>query len=959
VFVLGVGDEICDENLQPLHVVYFLLLSYFSHSVGAFSLQRCFLAGRTAICSNHKLSQIPTDLPLSVRSIDLRGNNISNIQLSDFSDFPNVTSLNLKHNGISHIGKLTFSKLTSLRQLILSDNRIEILIEEVFHGLSKLKELLIDSNHIQSVEPNAFRLLSSLTFLNLSSNNLRTISQVHLRHMPLLNQLIIRNISITTFSSPDLANTSTQIKSLDLSRNPLEKFEVSADVFPKLNELSIGEPTLKPILRWNVQNSSVLSNVTTLDVTGIRMASNNEWIKLFSTFNSSVTLLNLNKMRFMKPDVLINLSCSLSKLQQLKIQKNSLIIGPNLFHTCHSVTSLNLRDNNIKRINDGSFSSFRRLQILILSYNRIQRVPLATQKLTSLQELDLSFNHIKTIGCHDFTGLENLKQLDLQQNKITVLSNCSFLKMNKLQILKLQGNLIAEFGSVFQTSLPNLKLLYLDRNKLTEITRDVFSGLKSLRDLFLAQNQIKRLHKGCFSGLTKLMGLQLQKNELKDTAFNSLYFEDLLNLRRLDLQNNNFKVGQNSHIKTSPFQNLSRLDSLLISGRSSAGHTILPSNFLQGLKSLSAFSCKKWGLSNFSENFFHHTPRLISLDISSNDLFEVPAEVFAPIPNLQKLQIGDTNLGSLDFLINANLTKLTFLNAQKNSFSVISENIIKSVPSLQELDLKQNSFTCDCENAWLVSWIINDEQTQVRDAHSFKCKYPPERKGSTLLQLNVQSCLLDVGFLCFICSSCFTSLILVATFIFHFSRFQLMYAYYLLMAWLFDSRKRQKHAECLYDGFVSYNSKDEAWVCEQLVPKLEQEQGWRLCLHHRDFLPGRPIVENIAEAVYRSRKTICVVSRRYLQSEWCSKELQLASFRLFDEREDVLILVFLEDIPSYHLSPFYRMKKLLQRRTYLSWTRAQDNPQLFWEKLRQALRSTSTGVEEERLRLTANSLCSE
>ncbi|KAJ0063841.1 hypothetical protein NL108_012526, partial [Boleophthalmus pectinirostris] len=38
----------------------------------------------------------------------------------------------------------------------------------------------------------------------------------------------------------------------------------------------------------------------------------------------------------------------------------------------------------------------------------------------------------------------------------------------------------------------------------------------------------------------------------------------------------------------------------------------------------------------------------------------------------------------------------------------------------------------------------------------------------------------------------------------------------------------------------------------------------------------KPIVENIADAIYGSRKTICVISRRYLQSEWCSKEMQLA-----------------------------------------------------------------------------------
>ena len=41
-------------------------------------------------------------------------------------------------------------------------------------------------------------------------------------------------------------------------------------------------------------------------------------------------------------------------------------------------------------------------------------------------------------------------------------------------------------------------------------------------------------------------------------------------------------------------------------------------------------------------------------------------------------------------------------------------------------------------------------------------------------------------------------------------------------------------------------------------------------------LKGKPIIENITDAIYSSRKTICVISRHYLQSEWCSREIQIA-----------------------------------------------------------------------------------
>nr|QBP05243.1 toll-like receptor 22b [Boleophthalmus pectinirostris] len=885
--------------------LHFLLLGLgFGLGVGAFSLQNCYLLDGKAMCSSHKLNEIPADLPPSVLSIDLSSNNISNVRLSDFARFPNVTSVNLKENAISYVGKRAFSELTSLKRLSLSRNRIEILTDEMFYGLSKLKELYVNSNRVRIVEMNAFRPLRNLAVLALSHNKLRAVAQVHLQHLPLLNLLFIQNCSITTFRSRDLTNASTRIKTLDLSENPLEKFEVSADVFPQLTELNVGNRTVKSNLTFTVQNRSLLSHVTSLDISGARLASVDDWTRLFSAFNSSVTFLNLGKMRF-KPEILLNLSCSLSNLRQLQIQSNSLIIGPNLFRLCGGVTKLDLGRNNIKKVKDGSFSVFRRLQSLILSSNSLQKVPSATRNLKSLRELDLSFNHIKTIGCRDFTGLENLKGLNLQKNKITALSNCSFLKMNKLEDLNLQENSITELGSAFQSHLPNLKSLFLARNKITAITRGEFSGLNSLKKLFLAQNQIRVLYKGCFSGLANLEKLHLKKNFLKNTAFNCLCFGDLLNLQSLNLENNHFKLLTKSHFLGPPFQNLTRLESLKISGCSITGNKILPSDFLQGLTNLQLFSCNKWEIGNFSANFFQHTPRLSSLDISSNSLYDLSSELFAPIPNLKKLKISNANLRSLDFLITANLTNLTSLSVENNGLSVIGEDIIRSVPSLLEFDLKRNSFACDCENAFLIKWIINDNRTQVRDAHSFVCSYRPEQKNSKLLQFNVQSCLVHVDFLCFICTSCLTALTLVVSFVFHFSRFHLSYAYYLFLAWLFDSRNRQKRAESLYDAFVSYNSRDEAWVCEELVPRLEQEQGWRLCLHHRDFLPGKPIVENIAEAVYRSRKTICVVSRWYLQSEWCSKELQLARYRLSTD-----LTCHPAQSPHLHLLPLTPQSKI-------------------------------------------------
>ncbi|CAM5133062.1 unnamed protein product [Eretmochelys imbricata] len=150
----------------------------------------------------------------------------------------------------------------------------------------------------------------------------------------------------------------------------------------------------------------------------------------------------------------------------------------------------------------------------------------------------------------------------------------------------------------------------------------------------------------------------------------------------------------------------------------------------------------------------------------------------------------------------------------------------------------------------------------------------------------------------------------------------------------------RQHKKYEYDMFVSYNTHDQEWVINELLPTLEDKYHWRLCLHHCDFEPGKCILKNIVENIYASRKTICVITHHYLESESCSKEMQVASFRLFDEHMDVLVLIFLEHIPSDSLSPYHRMRKLVKKKTYLTWPQEEKEIPLFWHKLNMALKTS-------------------
>ena len=132
-----------------------------------------------------------------------------------------------------------------------------------------------------------------------------------------------------------------------------------------------------------------------------------------------------------------------------------------------------------------------------------------------------------------------------------------------------------------------------------------------------------------------------------------------------------------------------------------------------------------------------------------------------------------------------------------------------------------------------------------------------------------------------------------------------------------------------YDVFICYSSKDASWV-KELLAELEQ-RDFACCIDFKDFAIGAAVVENITQAIYRSRKTVAVLSPDFVGSEWCSLELQKALTRIHSHQ--VVPIVYKNcSIPL-----------LLQDRTYLDWENCHVKP-YFWEQLEKALRLPNDDV---------------
>ena len=140
--------------------------------------------------------------------------------------------------------------------------------------------------------------------------------------------------------------------------------------------------------------------------------------------------------------------------------------------------------------------------------------------------------------------------------------------------------------------------------------------------------------------------------------------------------------------------------------------------------------------------------------------------------------------------------------------------------------------------------------------------------------------------------------------------------------------------ECAADAFVIYSDTDRFWVHDVMVPKLEQEMGLTLCIHYRDFLPGKDIDQQILDSMNNSRKTIAVLSEAFLDSHWCNYELRVARHRLQSEGIDVIIPIILSDLPKEKKST--SIKQILSEKTYINWETEDEAQEYFWKKLRLA-----------------------
>ena len=115
-------------------------------------------------------------------------------------------------------------------------------------------------------------------------------------------------------------------------------------------------------------------------------------------------------------------------------------------------------------------------------------------------------------------------------------------------------------------------------------------------------------------------------------------------------------------------------------------------------------------------------------------------------------------------------------------------------------------------------------------------------------------------------------------------------------------RKPESTRNSFFDAFVLYHfDSDDDFVVNSLLPELEEARDFKLCVHSRNFTPGRDIIDNI-EQIEGSNSAIIVMSQGFVDSMWCKEGVHTLLHREHEGRS--VQSVCHHDAASRHLNEY-------------------------------------------------------
>ncbi|XP_040611883.1 extracellular matrix protein 2 isoform X1 [Mesocricetus auratus] len=301
-----------------------------------------------------------------------------------------------------------------------------------------------------------------VTSLELAGNSIISIPDEAFNGLPNLERLDLSRNNITSSGiGPKAFKFLKKLMRLNLDGNNLVR--IPSELPSTLEELKINDNNLQAI---DEDSLSDLNQLVTLELEG-----------------NNLSEINVNPLAFKY----------LRSLSYLRLGKNKFRIIPQGLPA--SIEELYLENNQIEEITEICFNHTRKINMIVLRYNKIEEsriAPLAWINQENLESIDLSYNKLYHVP--------------------------SYLPKSLLHLV-LVGNQIERIpGYVFGHMEPGLEYLYLSFNRLADNGVDLVSfygAYHSLRELFLDHNDLKSIPPG-IQDMKALHFLRLNNNKIRN-----------------------------------------------------------------------------------------------------------------------------------------------------------------------------------------------------------------------------------------------------------------------------------------------------------------------------------------------------------------------------------------------------------------------------------------------------------
>ncbi|XP_015589971.1 protein toll [Cephus cinctus] len=840
--------------------------------------------------------------------------------------FPNVTKLVLSSNSLTRLSSDFFNDFPELKWLDLRENNVQ-LPAGIFESVPKLELLELGNNMIEVIDPAVFRNLTKLKLLNLWKNKLTELK-------------------------PDTFEKLISLESLDIHSNELTTLPLG--IFSQLGNLTV----------LNLYRNNFSSFPEGL-------LSNNFNLRKFDLFDNRQNLTTLPKRFF----------SGLTRLKEVKLTRNRLDHLPeDIFWGASSMTNLSIERNFLTSLPERIFKDLKELGTLNLSFNELTTLPDGLfASTTKLYNLDLSKNHLTAISETLFSGLTSLEILNVQENNLMTIHEQAFNSLRNLNIARFSNNQLTlkssflmyedEYGSRSPFHYcHSLKELYLAYNNISEMYGDWVISSPNLRLLDLKHNQLPSIETSDLQFTSRNIEVDLTYNNIshvflansellainQNTARNvkilldknpvlcDCVLYDLLRYLEGEMHPNvqnlfyivpgDLKCKGPSWLEDIPVSNLnSKSLKCLVEGPDVAGKCPEKCEcWVRPHDTAFLVNCSYRQLRDAPgsiEGFANHH---VELNLTGNYLTEMPSFHNPGYKQVTTLLSSYNNISSIS--LEALSPDLKVLELHNNNLTYIDKEVLEfmSNSSLTKLTLHGNPWKCNCKARDFLTFV----QTKFEEI--------PERWNITCAGTNKPIFKMTTNTLCPVATGMVVGIsltvalmgLVIGILAALYYRYQQevkvwLYAHQLCL-WFVTEDELDK--DKLYDAFISYSHKDEDFVVNELVTKLEQgPTPYKLCIHFRDWLAGEWIPTQIARSVEESKRTLVILSPNFLESIWGRMEFRAAhSQALNDGRARVIVILYGDIGPTENLDP--ELKAYLSMNTYVKW----GDP-WFWDKLRYAL----------------------